>query len=503
MKNINYIKLLIAFGSLVILAGACKKELPSTSISDSEALSSPASLATATLGNYAELVNNNYTKSGHFLMEYPSDDVAQSQPSSNNLSACYRYVTQIPTGTHATNFWVQGYHIIAAANKIIAVIPDNSNSTLLQLKGENLYLRAMVEFNLVRMFGRPFTQGNGSNPGIPLISETTTNITPARSTVAQVYTSIIADLVKAASLMTTAKTNIYASKEVAEALLSRVYLYMNDNTDAITYANLVINSGRYTLLQGSAYSNYFSGVPENNTETIFCVKYTTTQDQGIASIGSLYYSGLGPDGKGAITTPGGQGNTGYAEIYASLTYYQDLSQNPTDLRLNFIAPYTISGVLQYNKALTPATPMYYITKYSFQQGVVTLSSPVYIRLAEMYLNRAEANAKLGNSQAAIDDINIIRTRATIPTLTQAGLGATSVLSAVLEERRLELAFEGQRMYDLYRNNLPMVRNYPGTQSLDNTPTTNVMQTVLPTAARVINYIPQTELALNPNLTQNP
>lgn len=504
----NYIKILLMTGLAATLLSACKKVEPSTAIDEQSALTNPADIYTATIGNYSELRDPNYTRSGHFLMEYPSDDIAQGQPSSDDLSRCYRYVTQIPTGAHATAFWTKGYHLIFAANKIIGAIPDNASDDLKLLKGENLYIRAMVDFNLVRIFGRPYPQNDGNNPGIPLLTENSTDNAPARSPVKDVYTSVINDLLKAADLMTlsggaTPKSNIFASKEVAYALLSRVYLYMNDNANAIKYADLVINSGRYTLLQGSAYQNYFSGVPEDNTETIFCIRHTKTQDQGFGAIGSMYYSGLGPDGTSSLTTPGGQGNTGWGEVYASQTYVEDLDKNPGDLRRSFVAPYTINGVLQMNKKLTPNTPMYYITKYSFQEGIVTLSSPVYLRLAEMYLNRAEANAKLGNAQLALDDVNVIRTRANIPALTLGAVGAGNVLAAVLEERRLEFAFEGQRAYDLFRNNLPLIRNYPGTHSLNNTPTTNIMQTVLPTDARVVYYIPQTEIAINPKLTQNP
>jgi hypothetical protein len=500
MKTIKYIKVLIIIGFLGMVVSACKKVEPSTAIDDKTALSNADNIGIATTGNYAVLRNPDYVRSGHFLMEYPGDNIAQGQSSSDDLTRCYRY-THIPTGSHATNFWTQAYHLIAAANLIIAAIPDNGSAALQQLKGENLYLRAMSQFNLVRIFGRPYTQGNGSNPGVPILKENATDIRPARNTVKEVYDAVIADLLKAASLMTEQKANPYASKEVAYALLSRVYLYMNDNTNAIKYADLVINSGRYSLLQGGDYKNYFSGVPENNKETIFCIKHTKTQDQGFSAIGSMYYSGQGPDGTSSLTTPGGQGNTGWGEIYASKAYVNDLDKYPDDLRHGFIAPFLDNGVLQYNKKLTPNTPMYYITKYSFQEGIVTLSSPVYLRLAEMYLNRAEANAKLGNTQKALDDVNIIRTRAGIPSLTLATAG--DVLGAVLEERHLELAFEGQRAYDLFRNNLPMVRNYPGTHALNNTPTTNIMQTVLPTDARVVFFIPQTEIDNNPKLTQNP
>ncbi len=73
----------------------------------------------------------------------------------------------------------------------------------------------------------------------------------------------------------------------------------------------------------------------------------------------------------------------------------------------------------------------------------------------------------------------------------------------MEERRLEPAFEGHRSYDLFRNNFPMERDYPGTHSLNNTPTTNLYRTVLPTDPRVVFFIPQVEIDRNGKLTQNP
>ena len=147
-------------------------------------------------------------------------------------------------------------------------------------------------------------------------------------------------------------------------------------------------------------------------------------------------------------------------------------------------------------------PKYYINKYNWQEGVANLSSPVFLRLAEMYLIRAEANAKLGNAALAIDDVNLIRSRAELTgdQLYSAGnlKGKASVLDVVLEERRLELAFEGQRAGDLYRNNKKMVRAYPGFHSLD-----RYNQTIAADHARVIFLIPDREVKLNTNLTQNP
>ncbi len=222
----------------------------------------------------------------------------------------------------------------------------------------------------------------------------------------------------------------------------------------------------------------------------------------MSSINSMYFSG------DVAGNPLGQGVSGWAEIYASKKYYDLLQTYPNDLRNSFITPYLLDGKLQYNQKLTPVTPMYYVNKYALQEGQINLSSPIFLRLAEIYLIRAEAQAKLGNTAEAIADVNLLRQRAglsgaalrTTSNLQTAGM---TVLDAVMQERYLELAFEGHRAYDLFRNNMPMERNYPGTHSLNNTPTTNITQKVLPTDPRVVFYVPQAEINRNSNLKQNP
>lgn len=491
-------KIVLGIGLLSMLS--CEQYFePTTTIDETTALANESDVQTVTIGTYAFLNKANYTYSGHIMMEYPSDEIAQGQISSNDFTRIYRY-THINTSSHATAYWGQCYKIIAAANKVIGFVSTDASTELKQLKGENLYLRAMAHFNMVRMFGRPYTQDNGNNPGVPILRDglddnAVTSL--ARSTVKEVYDFVIADLLSAAELMTVKKTNIYASKEVAYALLAKVYLFKGDNENALKYANLVIDSGRYTLLSSSNYPNYFKAVPENNTETIFAVRHTSVQ---IAGISTMYISS---DRSGA---PLAQGVSGWAELYASQKYIDFLGKHPEDLRKSFVTPYVLNGELQTNKKLTPATPMYYINKYTLQDNVINASSPVYLRLADMYLIRAEANAKLNNTAAALADVNLIRTRAGLTgtaLYTAGNLAGKTVLDVVLEERFLELAFEGHRIYDLFRNNRPMVRNYPGTHSQNNTPTTNVNQTVLPTDPRVVFFIPQNEVDQNKNLVQNP
>lgn len=107
---------------------------------------------------------------------------------------------------------------------------------------------------------------------------------------------------------------------------------------------------------------------------------------------------------------------------------------------------------------------YYNTKFSYQDGMAMMTSPVFLRWGEVLLNRAEAYAKLNQDGKALDDINTLRTRAGIPTLTSgdlSALGYNSMLDLVLDERRMELCFEGHRFFDVFRNKLPMDRRYVG------------------------------------------
>lgn len=495
--KIKYLKVLLLTGLMAVGSTACKKTFnPSTAIDENSALTSEADIETATIGTYALFKAEAYVRSGYFFTEYPTDEIAQGQNSSDDLSNIYKY-TPIKTSGHAANFWSSAYKSISAANRVIEAINDNASAPLRQLKGENLYIRGMLHFNLVRIFGRPYSQNPSTNLGVPILKDGLTEdqkLTLARSNVKEVYDAVVADLLKASDLMTQSKTNSFASKEVAYALLSRVYLYMENNEKAIEYADKVINSGRYSLLSSGEYPTYFRGVPDGNKETIFCIRHIKTEDRGFSSIGSMYFSG---DASG---NPLNQAASGWGEIYASKKLYDALSVNPQDLRLKFISPLTENGVLKLNNKITPNVPMYYINKYSLQEGIVNLSSPVYMRLAEMYLNRAEANAKLGaaTAQLALDDVNRIRTRAGIPTLTLAGLATSgkTVLEAVLDERWYELSFEGHRAYDLFRNNMALTRNYPGTGTSTN-------QVVQPGDSKIIAFIPQNEIDKNKNLVQNP
>jgi hypothetical protein len=188
-----------------------------------------------------------------------------------------------------------------------------------------------------------------------------------------------------------------------------------------------------------------------------------------------------------------------------------MSAHPEDVRWSYIVPLKdANGNLQQKNGID----IYYITKFSFQGGSPSLSSPVMFRLAEMYLNKAEAEAKKGMTSAALDDVDMIRKNRGLQNSLYNGVLPTGndVLTVVLNERRIELAFEGHRTFDVYRNKLNMNRTYwgyhlPGLKETDINPAQN--PTGYPNMIvnwndpKIIYYIPIDEVQANPLCVQNP
>ncbi|MDH6312124.1 hypothetical protein M2137_000887 [Parabacteroides sp. PFB2-10] len=518
------------------------------------------SLETITLGNYAKLKEEYYYKTIHYVNEFGGDNVSLSGTTSDLFYNLYTF-RRSRDNYYPGRVWKFTYQTIASVNNIIQELGEGESEVLDQVLGENYFLRGFLYFNLCNIFGRPYAQSPETNLGIPLKLTADLDDFPTRATVKEVYDQIVKDLLKAASLMGSEKTNIYASKEVAYAYLSRIYLYMGEWAKAKEYADLVIDSGRYTLLRGDTYQKYPRHVPESNTETIFAIRMVKDkdfQDYHMAwySVGSVYAK---------------INENGWGEMYPSSTYMELLNENESDLRHAFVvdqvkapgvlwmlyvvgnestntytyehatvtkegdeyvidaasaALYTSdivqketdNGKIRYyvtkksdskkyyvkiEEALEDRNgfPIRFIYKVSLQEDQSHLYSPVYIRLAEIYLNRAEANYHLGNDAAALSDLNVIRERANIPELTLSTLPAgKDLLECILDERRLELAWEGHRKLDIFRNGFTLDRRYPGTH-LSGSPVFPVVQ---PTADIVVEYIPQAELDAYPTeLIQNP
>ena len=555
MKTIK--KLTILFVIPLLLTGCDLETMPYQSI-DVDQLT-PGNVETLTLGTYAYMKSNNgIMRSAHYFGEYGSDNLSLSGSTTDPLMNIYNYL-RTTNNSRIADIWSYSFKTIININATLEVAPEGQSKEFDMIIGENYYLRAFHYFTLVNTFGRPYADNSGTDLGVPLKLTTSLDDFPARSTVKEVYEQIEKDLLKAIEMMDipagstiTPKNSCYASKEVAEALLSRVYLYMERWDKVQELTNNIINSGRYKLVEGDTYRNYPTYVPEDNTETIFAVRYTKDVDYQPSyrayMIGSMYAR---------------IDNDGWGEMYPSGSYLRLLDLHPQDLRHAFIRKqtlnngnywfiysknnsyvkvpvtkegdtYTITDPAGYQSATvsresyhggsayTVTTtegdkyygrveeeletrndyPKYFIYKCSLQEGQAQLWSPIISRLAEMYLNRAEAKYHLGDIQGALDDINTIRRRAGIPLWTAGNMpGETDVLELILEERRLELAFEAHRRFDIYRNRQMLNRNYPGGHISSGGPTE-----IKHNENIVVEYIPQSEMLAYPVqgiLEQNP
>ena len=439
--------------------------------------------------------NNMYLRQYFQCSDFGSDDIVCGQTTTDPLFYSFS-LDHTPTQTNTRYFWYISYKIINDANTVIDAMSNTSglDAASQQLLGECYFLRAFAHFSLVKFFARPYTQ-TPEGDGVILRTSVDDPAQKARATVKEIYQSVIADAVQGASLMNASRGVMYGTKEAAWALLSRVYLYEGNNDSTIYYANQVINSGKFSLTTAQTFPSMFANAT-TASETIFCIALTALDDYGKnGSIASMLYS---------------DGNSGWGEEYASQSLRDTMSVHPEDVRWSYIVPDTVNGQLQYKNGI----PMYYITKFSFQGGSPTLSSPILFRLAEMYLNRAEAEAKAGQTQAAHDDIVMIRTNRGLQNSLYNGSvpAGQTALGVVLKERRIELAFEGQRTFDVYRNNLPMNRTYwgyhlPGLQESDidlsKQPSGYANMIIQPTDPRIIYYIPIDEIQANPLCTQNP
>lgn len=484
---------------IAILYSGCSVDIdPYKGKEDKEALASIDELQVATNGVYSFLKKQQYTRNFHRMAEYSSDNVSLSGGTGDILLFSYTYEHLVNLAT-CLEFWQTSYQMIYAANKVIDAIGDNNTPEYEQLKGENLFIRALAHFNLVRIFGRPYIQNAETNLGVMIRTDIDNDVLPPRSTVYEVYQQILKDLKEAAELMTVSKNANYASKEVVYALLSRIYLYMGENDLTIEYADKVINSGRYELLAAADYVKYPTILPENNMEAIFAFRHTLLDDRAKNSLSAMYY-------KGPIN------GLGWGEMYASEPLRNLLCKHPTDARNQFIEPqYELdeNGNIKYDEKGNPILqkrngwPKYYVNKYSWQDGIETLSSPIYIRLAEVYLNRAEAYAKKNEVQKALDDVNLIRKRAGLSgdaLFSSSDLkGYASAFDVVMDERWMELCFECHRTYDIFRNNLVLNRSYPGFHLSPG----ETEKYIKPDDKRVVFFIPEMEVITNPNLIQNP
>jgi hypothetical protein len=309
----------------------------------------------------------------------------------------------------------------------------------------------------VRFFAKPYSTENSQSPGVILREDKSDNAPKVRATLEETYNYIIKSLKTAEQLMGDEMpserpndNHKYASKQAVWALLSRVYLYKDEPDSCILYADQVIGPEVFSLESAENYPVYFS-TAKNGSETIWLIPFNLVDDQIEGSVASMIYNG----------------NNCWAEEGATPSLMKEMGFGTEMVNIDQRWNYILTEVPVVKNGVN----MYYISKFSEQDGSPTLSSPVFLRLAEVYLNRAEAYAKKTNVESAVTDLNTILENRLIPPdgepidnyLYDAANYVTKneIVDVVLRERRIELAFEGHRIFDLLRNGKEIIRNYWG------------------------------------------
>ncbi len=349
--------------------------------------------------------------------------------------------------------WLEAYTVINSTNEVLNALSVVNPVDKDQVEGEAKFIRACMYFELVKLFGRAWNDGSPtSNLGVPLVLTPTHSLSdaesqPTRSTVAQVYAQIINDLKDAEAKVQTPDnvTYYYATPGAAAGMLSRVYLAQQDYVNALDAANRVITSGYYKLTNtyGEEFPYTGRGVRIYNTsEDIFAQQ--VSEQSGVNNMNTFYGS---PD-------VGGRG-----DIEATIGYLSTYEAN--DARLSLFTDDGSGGT-------------FYSNKFDNVYGNIKI-----LRLAEMYLTRAECNLRLGSvtGDTPLNDINYVRARVNLPSL------GSVTLSQILTERHFELACEGQWLSDYKRTNTSV-----GSFPFD--------------SPKLIFPIPQREMIVNPNLVQN-
>jgi hypothetical protein len=414
---------------------------PVDQLPDDKAITNAAGARAALAGAYDGLQDLSYYGGEYLFFNDLIADNAIHNGTFSEYADADQHLIQA-ANVSVAEIWNALYNAISRVNLIIQKVPALTDLDALEkdeILGEAYCLRALHYHNLVRLWG-----------GVPLRLIPPTSVDDAstigRATAAEVYTQILADLAEAETRISNLSPTNRASVGAVKALQARVYLYQQNWAAANAKADEVIGLG-YTL--APAIADLFDAVGQDTPEDIFKVTFTDSDYQNIG----YYYLSYNSGGRSELAVDG--------NLIAAF--------DPADDRLAF-------GV---NQNESPAEG----TKFPTPIGAEDVH---VIRFAEVILTKAEAMARLNNLDSAVAEYNKIRVRALLPAHVL-GVDVTTqqeVLAAIDLERRLELAFEGDRFADLVRTGQAQaVLGIPAYQE------------VLP--------IPLREIEVAPGITQNP
>lgn len=382
-------------------------------------------------------------------------------------------------GSHL-DIWVESYEIIALLNEVIEyaeMLPETPKAKA--IRGEALALRGLTYFNLARVYGRePGHLVDGFDLCVPLILKAFfydggpmgEEVYPARATVTEVWNQVEKDLTEGFALLKGNDDGLTPKRMgslAAQAILSRVYLYEGKWKECVEASDYVTANAPFDVY-GGTYSDIFS----KGEETIFYLYFTNSENWGsssLQSINGMMDSELDSEG---YDTGRGVGDADLCVAEELIALYDQKN----DLRFNI-----------FRKAKINGEKVWWTKKFNGWQGAFGLDNVPVIRLSEVVLNRAEAQAELKQDAEALVAVNEIRTKRGLEAVSLSG---TELLNEILLQRRLELAQEGHRFFDLKRRGETITKPAGRIQ-------------VPYSDFRVVARISETQMDANKNLENNP
>ncbi|SDL28572.1 Starch-binding associating with outer membrane [Catalinimonas alkaloidigena] len=428
-----------------------------------------------------------YGQDMNVVGEMPSDNCT----STNGDVAAMEQFIWTPQTSQVNNIFRDVYRGINRANAVLAYVPaiDMPEERKNQILGEAHFLRALHYFNLVKLYGavplrlEPTGSGDGNS------------VSMERASAEQVYAQVVADLTQAEAMTAADFGSQVANrtrviKTTVNALQARVYLTLRQWNDAATAANKVISSGLYQLAAtpGELYP------PDNNIESIFEVQFSGNEDGGFILPDLLLPSPPATYSFPKFNIPTNELIEQYADTVNDARWRFTQETNAGRSHVSYVS--SASSNANDNG--------YFVYKWNGSPNGFNSADNYYVlRLADVMLMYAEAsNEAAGPSQAALDQLNAVRERADLPALTLTDLPSQEAFrDEVDRQRRLELAFEGERWFDLIR-----YARHETADGVDHAVTALDLieaQTGTANADYLLFPIPQTEVNNNALLEQNP
>ncbi len=476
----NKLNILLGVITCLTLMTSCSDFLtvyPNDSLVTETAITDMNKANAALLGAYDLMQYTDYYNTDLVTFGDVRGDDMGTTKSGDRTANQYTYGHRAPLN-YIGNLWTRLYSGLNDVNSLIVAIDgglvpattDADKNQLNDIKGQAIALRALFHFDLLRTHAEPYLK-NKTAPGVVIAQRI---IQPKellqRSSVEDSYKAVISDLNTAITLLSESKTLGQINRWGAKALLARVYLYQGNWEGAYLNATDVIKNGGYALIPNNQY--VASWALETTTESIFEV-YNNAVDNGDR------------ESIGYVVCPRNLANKGYGAVSATETFINLMKEDMNDVRL---------GVMEKNDQ---GIEYAYVKKYPGRAGNLFTNNIRVIRLSDIYLIAAEAGVYAGKADAS-SYLNAIRKRAN-----PAVADVTATAELVAKERRKELVGEGHRFFDIIRNLGDKTVTRAGTSTYfipaQGVP---VISWTNADAFLLILPIPQTEVDVNPGITQN-